>query len=674
MNVYDGIEKLKGVGPKSAELLKKCNIYTIIDLLLYFPRTYINLKETSIEDGAVLNEKICIVCTAAKIERDIRTQTGKTISTVVFKKNETYLKAKWFNQPYIKNKFTAGDKYRIMGKVQKEGNKYVITSPVLIESQDNNVLPVYSLKEGLTNNFFRKIINQILVSIEVKDNMPINIIQKYRLTNLDSAIKNIHNPKNSIQLQQAIKRLKFQELFVYSLKILILKDKNKIANTGIGFKISPLLKDLKDKIPYKLTNAQNVAIREILLDEKKNIPMNRLLQGDVGCGKTIIAIIAMFNVVMNGYQAVIMAPTEILANQHYAEFTRILAEFNININLLTGSTSMKNKEKIKEELKNGTIQMLIGTHALLEDSVEFNKLGMVVTDEQHRFGVMQRAKLYNKGDKIDMLVMTATPIPRTLALYLYGDLDVSIIDELPPGRKKIDTTYYRIQNKKLAYEFALSQIKLGRQVYIVCPLVEEGDKINASSVEKVYDYLKGNYFKNINMAILHGKMKSKEKDEIMARFKSGKISVLISTTVIEVGINVSNATVMIVENAERFGLSQLHQLRGRVGRGAEKSYCILLADIKNNNVKMRMDTMKNSNDGFYISEQDLKLRGSGEMFGLRQHGDDEFILADVMEDIDILKIASSEAKKVIFQKEQYNSLINEVENSIQNSSKYIALN
>ena len=471
------------------------------------------------------------------------------------------------------------------------------------------------------------------------------------------------------------RRLKFQELFTYSLKILMLKEFIKFHNDGIQFKIAPELTFLKEQLPFELTRAQSKVVREILIDQKKDKGMNRLLQGDVGSGKTIVAIITMFNVVKNGYQTSMMAPTEILAKQHYAEIQNVLKDFPLNIKLLSGSTSAKNKQLIKDELKNGTIDIIIGTHALIEDNVEFKNLGMVVTDEQHRFGVSQRNRFSNKGKNIDILVMTATPIPRTLSLYLYGDLDVSIIDELPPGRQKIDTSYENMSSSDHVYDFALNEINKGRQVYIVCPLVEENEDMKLSSVEMLYEKLKKEQFKDINIAMIYGKMPSKLKNEVMDKFKDGEIKVLVSTTVIEVGVNVPNATVMIIENSERFGLAQLHQLRGRVGRGKYKSYCILLAKITNNIVRKRLEVLIKSNDGFYIAEEDLKTRGAGELFGIRQSGESGLILADVICDIDILKLANNEAKNLIQSNNSEDVVVkNDIIEKIKKSSNYICFN
>lgn len=447
------------------------------------------------------------------------------------------------------------------------------------------------------------------------------------------------------------------------------------ANLGNSIPISSELIKLKESIPFQLTEAQSRAIREILLDQKSPSVMNRLVQGDVGSGKTIVAIVAMYNVVKASYQALMMAPTEILAKQHFSEVKERLEGFDINVELLVGSTTAKNKKIIKERLRNGEIHIIIGTHALIEEDVEFKNLGLIITDEQHRFGVNQRCRLSSKNNSADVLVMTATPIPRTLSLCIYGDLEQSIIDEMPPNRKPVETFYINKKQRNKAYGFALEEVKKGRQVYVVCPLVEENDKMKLSSVEILYQELRETFFKGVDIEFLHGKMNAKDKEEVMNRFNQGIVKVLVSTTVIEVGVNVPNATVMIVENAERFGLSQLHQLRGRVGRGEHKSYCILLPEIKSDHTRKRMEIMKNISNGFLLAEEDMKLRGSGELFGFRQHGDSELIISDLVEDYNILKAANQEAK-FIFNSEDSSSLElrNYIENYIKNSSNYICFN
>ncbi|MGU8759548.1 ATP-dependent DNA helicase RecG [Clostridium perfringens] len=677
INIYDDIGLVKGVGPKLKERLNKVGIFTVLDLLLYFPRDYEFLNDDISLNGDISDEKAILKCKVQSYGSSIRTRNGKTLTTINFTYNNLKVIGKWFNQPYIKRNFILGNEYNLMGKFKKVNNTLEVINPLIPckEANKSEILPIYTLKNGLTNKILVKLINEILKNMIIKENLPDEIVKKYKLISLDKAIRSIHFPEGRGELQSAINRLKFQELFTYSLKIIMMKAHIKKENSGISFKMSPLLKDLKESLPYTLTNAQSRTLREILLDQKRNIAMNRLVQGDVGSGKTLVALISMFNVYMNGYQTVLMAPTEILANQHYAEAKKYLEQFGVDIELLTGSTKEKEKKRIKEKIASGKGIMLIGTHALIQDDVELNNLGLVVTDEQHRFGVEQRSRLINKNKRADVLVMTATPIPRTLSLYLYSDLDISIIDELPPGRKPIDTMLVDMNQRMKAYNFALKEVEKGRQFYIVSPLIEENEKLNLNSVEKIYEELKNGIFKDIRIEILHGKMAGKDKDKIINTFKNGEIKGIISTTVIEVGVNVPNSTMMIIENAERFGLAQLHQLRGRVGRGEHKSYCILIANTKNDITRRRMEIMTESSDGFYIAEEDLKLRGAGEVFGMRQHGDEGFILANVVDDINILKCANHEAKLIVNNiNEDNKKLCTEIMRGIERNSRYICFN
>lgn len=677
INIYDDIGLVKGVGPKLKERLNKVGIFTVLDLLLYFPRDYEFLNDDISLNGDTSDEKAILKCRVQSYGSSIRTRNGKTLTTINFTYNNLKVIGKWFNQPYIKRNFILGNEYNLMGKFKKVNNTLEVINPLIPckEANKSEILPIYTLKNGLTNKILVKLINEILKNMIIKENLPDEIVKKYKLISLDKAIRSIHFPEGRGELQSAINRLKFQELFTYSLKIIMMKAHIKKENSGISFKMSPLLKDLKESLPYTLTNAQSRTLREILLDQKRNIAMNRLVQGDVGSGKTLVALISMFNVYMNGYQTVLMAPTEILANQHYAEAKKYLDKFGVDIELLTGSTKEKEKKRIKEKIASGKEIMLIGTHALIQDDVELNNLGLVVTDEQHRFGVEQRSRLINKNKRADVLVMTATPIPRTLSLYLYSDLDISIIDELPPGRKPIDTMLVDMNQRMKAYNFALKEVEKGRQFYIVSPLIEENEKLNLNSVEKIYEELKNGIFKDIRIEILHGKMAGKDKDKIINTFKNGEIKGIISTTVIEVGVNVPNSTMMIIENAERFGLAQLHQLRGRVGRGEHKSYCILIANTKNDITRRRMEIMTESSDGFYIAEEDLKLRGAGEVFGMRQHGDEGFILANVVDDINILKCANHEAKLIVNNiNEDNKKLCTEIMRGIERNSRYICFN
>lgn len=676
MDIGVEVSALKGVGPKLTEKLNKCGIFTIYDLLLYFPRDYEFIRsdvEVNEIDG---EEKQILTCRVIGYDRDVKTKSGKVISIIKFDYKGNIVLGKWFNQRYIRNSFKLNESYDLVGKFKRNGKLLEVINPMVgcKDAKESEIIPKYPLKGDLNDKVITKIINQVLDNVVIKDNLPKSILDKYNMIDLDTAIREIHFPKGKVELNKAVSRLKFQELFTYSMKLLLLKN-NLRSNDGISFEWHDELKVLKETLPFSLTEAQTKVVRDILRDQKSKYSMNRLVQGDVGSGKTIVALIALFNVIKNGYVGALMAPTEILANQHYLEALKIFGKFSIDIELLTGSTSTKEKKRIKEKIAEGNPMLVVGTHALIQEDVEFNNLGLVITDEQHRFGVEQRNRLINKGRRPDVLVMTATPIPRTLALYMYSDLDVSIIDKLPPGRKKIDTRFYSDNERNNAYNLALDEIKKGRQVYIVCPLIEENEKMDLNSVEKLYEELKEDFFRDISVEILHGKMKPKEKDEIIGKFKDNQVKVIISTTVIEVGVNVPNASIMIIENSERFGLAQLHQLRGRVGRGEYESYCILIGNAKNEKTKKRMEIMTTSTDGFYISEQDLKLRGAGEMFGLRQSGDIGLVLADIYEDIDILRCARHEANNLINSKEAENvKLCSEISKSIERYSRYICFN
>lgn len=676
MDVTNDISTLKGVGPKLLEKLNRCGIFTILDLLLYFPRDYEFLRSNIPFNEIDEEDKQVLSCQCTSIGRDVRTKNGKILTSITFNYLGNPVVGKWFNQGFIKNTFRIGESYDLMGKFKRIGNRLEIINPAIgIKlAKENEIVPKYSIKGELTDKILIKLVSQCLEGIQIKDNLPNELIKKYKMVDLEFALRNIHFPSGRNELSQAITRLKFQELFTYSMKLLLLKRKLKTIN-GIAFRLVDELKQLKEALPYTLTEAQTRVVREILRDQKSSYPMNRLVQGDVGSGKTVVALIAMFNVVKNGYQTTLMVPTEILANQHYLEAKKLLEPFGVHIELLTGSTSKKEKLRIKELISKDAPVIVIGTHALIQEDVEFNNLGLVITDEQHRFGVEQRSRLINKGRRPDVIVMTATPIPRTLGLYVYSDLDISSIDMLPPGRKPIDTRFFNQNESYIAYSLALDEIKKGRQVYIVCPLIDEVENLELNSVEKLYDELKEGVFRNVKVEILHGKMKSKEKDDIINRFKANETKIIISTTVIEVGVNVPNASVMIIENAERFGLAQLHQLRGRVGRGKYESYCILIANAKSANTKKRMEIMTESTDGFYISEQDLKLRGSGEMFGLRQSGDEGLILSNLYEDINILRCAREEGK-LLLNSDDYEKIkfCNDIGKSLERWSRYICFN
>ena len=526
-------------------------------------------------------------------------------------------------------------------------------SPVYETSENSKntgkIIPIYPLTYNLSQNIIRKIIENGIKEVEGKleETLPEYILKNYNLCDYNFAIKQIHFPDNFANFKLAKQRLVFEELFSMQLALLSLKNKYEIRKTGIIFDKSAKMIDIISKLPFKLTKAQLKVLEEIDNDMESKKPMNRLLQGDVGSGKTVVALVSAYKAVKSGYQVAVMAPTAILATQHLETFTELLKGTGIRCELLISGITKKKKEELLQKLKNGEIDILIGTHALLEENVVFNKLGLVVTDEQHRFGVRQRTTIVEKGENPDVLVMTATPIPRTLALILYGDLDISVIDELPPNRKEIKT-YAVTKGMEFRVNTFISQnIEEGRQCYVVCPLVEENEEINAKSVMEIYENYKNKIFPNYKVEYLHGKMKQKEKDNIMEKFKNGDIDILISTTVIEVGVNVPNSNIMVIENAERFGLAQLHQLRGRVGRGKYQSYCILKYRGNSEIIRERMKVISSTNNGFIISEKDLKLRGTGEFFGTRQHGIPEFKIANLFEDMGTLKLIQGAVIEVL---------------------------
>ncbi|MDU4933949.1 MAG: ATP-dependent DNA helicase RecG [Peptostreptococcaceae bacterium] len=679
------IQFVKGIGPKKAYKLNKLGIFTLKDLLYYFPRQYEdrnNLKkivELKNEDKATIKALIVGITTS-------NPRKGMTLTKVDVKDETGYAKLVFFNQPYISNTFKSGDTILVFGKVKKEF-KNIEFSSCEIEHLSNSpkntckIMPIYPLTFGVTNKEIISIIKSVLSNKEliIKEYLPKGIIDKYKLCSIDYAIRNIHSPSNKESFKIALYRIIFEEFLILQLGLFMFK--NGVTEVeGIKFEENEKLKDIISSLPFKLTKAQNRALNEIIEDMKSPKVMNRLVQGDVGSGKTVVALLTLANCVLNGYQGALMAPTEILAEQHYISLTETLKEFGMNVELLVGSLTKKQKEKVLERVKNKEIDILIGTHALIEDKVEFDRLGLVITDEQHRFGVRQRGKLSDKGNNPDVLVMTATPIPRTLALILYGDLDISIIDELPPGRQPIDTIAVSKDKRDRAYNnLVRAEVEKGRQIYIVCPLVEESEAIEAKAAVELVEELKQEYFSDLKVGLLHGKMKASEKESIMKSFKNKELDILVSTTVIEVGVNVPNATLMIIENAERFGLAQLHQLRGRVGRGKHKSYCILIYASKSEVCRQRMSIMEETNDGFKISEKDLEIRGPGEFFGTRQHGLPELKIANIFKHMKILKIAQQEARYIIgedlkLQKFENKLLKNEIIDKFEYAAREISLN
>ena len=652
INLEKDVKYIKGVGPNRVKLLNKLNIFTLKDLITYYPRTYEDRSKPKNIAECVDGEEALIEAVACGRISEIKLK-GKNMQKLIVRDESSTATITWFNQTYLKNKFEVGNKYLFFGKVSNMFGKISITSPVFDEKGKKNntgkIIPLYPLTYQLSQNVFRKIIENGLSEVKGKleETLPKYLLDEYRLDNINESTERIHFPTNFIDFEKARKRLVFEELLTTQLALLELKNSYINDEKGIIFSSDVKMSDVINKLPFKLTNAQLRVLEEIDKDMESEKSMNRLLQGDVGSGKTVVAMCAAYKAVKCGYQAAIMAPTAILATQHLENFKKILEELEIKCELLISGITKKKKEELLERLANGEIDILIGTHALIEENVVFKNLGLVVTDEQHRFGVKQRTKIAEKGQNPDVLVMTATPIPRTLALILYGDLDISIIDELPPNRKKIDTFAVNKSMTERVNAFIKKQIQEGRQAYIVCPLVEENEELDLKSVEELYKQYNEEIFPEYRVEYIHGKMKPKDKDNIMETFKKGLIDILISTTVIEVGVDVPNSNIMIIENAERFGLAQLHQLRGRVGRGEYKSYCILKYEGKGETVRQRMKVMCDTNDGFVISEKDLELRGSGDFFGTMQHGLPEFKIANLFEDMPILKQVQSIVSNII---------------------------
>lgn len=588
---------IKGVGPNRIKQLNSLGIYTLEDVISYYPRGYENrgIKKDIAE--LVDGEDALIEAKCVSKMTEIRIRKNMTIYKLVVRDETATCTLTWFNVPFLKKRFIVGDTYKFFGKVKRKLNQIEMMTPI-IDEQDSNkntgrIIPIYPSTYNLSQNILRKIIENALEEANVlPETIPEYLIKKYKLIGINEATKQIHFPNSFEDYNKARTRLVFEELLIMQLALLTFKTNYDKDKKGISFSTDAKMSEIIDRLPFKLTNAQSRVLEEIDKDMESKKTMNRLLQGDVGSGKTAVAMCAAFKAVRSNYQAAVMVPTAILATQHYQNFKKTMDKFDIRCELLISGMAKKQKEKILEELKQGKIDIIIGTHALLQENVEFNKLGLVITDEQHRFGVRQRSIINLKGENPDVLVMSATPIPRTLALILYGDLDISIIDELPPNRQKIDTFAVTASKEERVNNFIKGQIDEGRQAYVVCPLVEESDEINAKSVLEIAEKYKNEIFKDYRVEYIHGKLNKKDKEAIMEEFKNGKIDILISTTVIEVGVDVPNASIMVIENAERFGLATLHQLRGRVGRGKYKSYCIL--KYKGNR---RKHQRKNENNG-----------------------------------------------------------------------------
>ena len=679
------VYSIKGIGEKKAELLKKLRIESVRDLLYHFPRNYIDKRIlTDVENLTEGYHTVKVVIKKQVSEH--RTKQGLIISKCTGEDATGKVDLIWYNNRFVKNYIKAGEEYYFYGKIKRFSGRFSMEYPEYEGEKEEEslnllrIVPEYPLCAGLTQKELRKwmdgAINQIIGSLQ--DLFPERIRSRQDLAEYNFALKNLHQPDSDYALELALTRFKYEEFFMLFSGLEHLRREMPDRKKGISFINQEATLALMESLPFSLTNAQVRVFHEIMTDMKSELNMNRLLQGDVGSGKTIIAALAMHNCVKNGHQAVIIAPTEILGKQHFHSLSELFKEENIKIGLLTGGMRKKEKTKLLEELESGEVQLLVATHAVLEENVVFKNLGLAITDEQHRFGVRQRMLLAAKGENPDILVMSATPIPRTLTLILYGDLDVSIIDELPPGRKPIDTLYIDSNKVERMYGFIKKEVEAGHQVYFVCPLVEENETSELKSAVSHWQFLQEEVFPELKVSMIHGKMKAAEKSGIMEEFTKGSINILVSTTVIEVGVNIPNATVMVVENAERFGMAQLHQLRGRIGRGSDKSYCIFISDSKTETAVDRLKFLTKSQDGFKIAEKDLETRGSGEILGLKQHGLPDLMLADIVRDNELLLAAKQMVKEVYsvdyYDVPEYKTLRGILEQRFEKKLKEIAMN
>lgn len=655
MNDKTPLRELKGVGEKTEKLFQKIGITTAEELLRYYPRTY-DIYEEPVEIASAEEDKTVSIRATIATGIYINQIRNLQVLTTTVTDASGRLPVAWFNAPYLRGTLKKGSVFILRGKIIRKKDRPQmehpeIFTPAAYEEIIHSMQPVYGLTKGLSNKMITKLVHQILDTRPLHgEYLPEEIRERYQLADANYAIRTIHFPKNMQELLTARKRLVFDEFLLFVLAIQLLKEKTEEAPNTFPMKPVWTTEEIIEGLPYDLTGAQKNVWHEIERDLSGHKLMSRLVQGDVGSGKTVIAFLAMVLSAENGFQSALMVPTEVLANQHYEGFLRLMEEQNIascHPVLLTGSTTARQKREIYQKIADGEVNVIIGTHALIQEKVEYKNLGLVITDEQHRFGVRQREALTTRGNPPHVLVMSATPIPRTLAIILYGDLDISIIDELPAKRLPIKNCVVGTSYRPKAYSFIEKQVQMGRQAYVICPMVEESEGLEAENVtdyaRKLQEILPG----EIKVEILHGKMKPKEKNRIMEAFASGEIQVLVSTTVVEVGVNVPNATVMMVENAERFGLAQLHQLRGRVGRGEHQSYCIFIQGNNEENTSKRLKILNESNDGFYIAGEDLKLRGPGDLFGIRQSGLMEFKIGDIYNDAGILKNASEAAGEIL---------------------------
>ena len=673
------LKDIKGIGEKKLALLNKLGIFTVNNLLEYFPYSYIDTtkfkKISEITEEGSYSYRLKII----SLMENRKKKNIRVTKFLAMDEEMNYCTIVYFNNIFISKNLKTNNVYEMYGRAKLLGKNVEIQSPTMQNKVNiiGSVIPQYHLCKGISNLDLVKIIQNLLKKNSYfEEKLPSNILNELNLESYDNAIRNIHFPKDNESFIRAKRRLAFDEIFYFQLSMKKFKKKNADA---ISFQIKNETLEFINSLSFKLTNSQNKVLEDIFNDMSSDRQMNRLIQGDVGCGKTIVSFIAMFNVVKNGFQSVLMAPTEILARQHFENAIELFEKHNIKVELLVGSLKESEKKTIREKIENGQVDIIIGTHAVFQEKVVYKNLGFVITDEQHRFGVKQRLLLSKKSKNPDILVMSATPIPRTVGLVMFCDLDISTIDELPSGRGKVNT-YFVDENYEDRYmNFIKKHISEGRQAYIVCPLVDESDTLELQSVINLYERLKERYFQDIEIEFIHGKIKPVDKDRIMKNFENGKIKVLVATTVIEVGINVPNSNIMVIYNAERFGLSQLHQLRGRIGRGNYDSFCILVSNNKSTSVKKRMDIMCSSNDGFYISEQDFLLRGYGDILGYRQSGEARFKILNIQKDYDLLKSAIKYVDKLLkddfnFEKEENQVVKRNVDEFIQNLSENIIMN
>lgn len=678
MNETARISTLKGIGEKTEKIFQKAGIYTIGDLIRYFPRGY-DVYEEPVPISELEEGKTMTITGSIYGRIQVGGSPKMQITTVYLKDISGTLKVIWFRMPFLRNTLAKAGTITLRGRVIRKKEGLVMEHPEVFcpaskyDLKQDTLQPIYPLVTGLTNHAVMKAVRQVLEECDVGEGiLPKDMVREYQLSDYRRAIYGIHFPKDKEEFYHARKRLVFEEFMLFILSLRMLKESEERVLNPYCFRKQPQIEKFLNSLPFELTDAQKTVWREIKNDMAGIHVMSRLVQGDVGSGKTIVALLAMMYTGLNGYQAAMMAPTEVLARQHFENINHMLQEYEISlkVGLLTGSMTARQKRMVYEAVEAGEIQLVIGTHALIQEKVIYKNLALVVTDEQHRFGVKQRESLANKGVSPHILVMSATPIPRTLAIIVYGDLDISVINELPKNRLPIKNCVVDTGYRNTAYRFIKNQIAQGRQCYVICPMVEESETLEVENVTDYTENLQEIMGVNIKVQCLHGKMKQSQKDEIMEAFSKNEIQVLVSTTVIEVGIDVPNSTVMLIENAERFGLAQLHQLRGRVGRGKYQSYCIFMSASKSKETKERLDILNKSNDGFFIASEDLRLRGPGDLFGIRQSGILDFKLGDVFQDSQVLQQASEVANLILeedpqLEKEKYESLKQQVQKIIQ---------